>query len=320
MAFRVPNAKEGRESVDFEIYGINGIPEEAYAERAAKKARVMEANGAGESTAGKQEKTADGPTTGQSSTNLTQHTPQQFGVQPQMPGMIYGQPMPGMGFHPMTQPGFQGVAAGPRPGFSPLQPGMSHMQHGAPPIPPPMFGGPHGPTGPYQGMYGAPGGRPQGYSTVPGVPPGPGPHGTPPPQVSLPPGHKPPPAPPLGIVASQNGTSSGGTSSAVPVAPVTPLFPAGATAPSSESCSTDVTPKSTTARDRQSRCQLLFLVQTRFKSLIPLSSYFGLTNPGCGREDAEQESFVANDELVYEVYQLSMHGPNSLSIFLSIST
>lgn len=224
----MPNAKEGRESVDFEIYGINGIPDEAYAERAAKKARIAEANGE-EAVVAKQEKSTDNAAPGQAPSHPGQHIPQQYGVQPQMSGIMYGRPMPGMGFHPMGQPGFPGAVGGPRPGLSPMSHGMTHLQHGGPPIPPPMFGGPQGPNMPYQGMYCAPGGPPQGYPAPPGIPPGPTPHGSPPPG-NLPPGHKPPPGPPPGVLAAQNGSNSSGTSSGVPVAPVTPLFPAGASA------------------------------------------------------------------------------------------
>lgn len=221
---RVPNAKEGRESVDFEIYGINGIPEEALVERAAKKARIAEANGE-EVVVAKQEKSHEASAPGQSS-HLGQQTSQQYGGQPHMPGMMYGRPIAtSMAFHPMGQPGFPGIVGGPRPSFNPMQHGMSHMP--GPPIPPPMFGGPQGPNGPFQGIYGAPGGPPQGYSAAAGVPQGAVPHVAPP-QGSLPPGHKPPPGPPPGIAATQNGSNSGGTTTGVSTPLVTPLFPAGA--------------------------------------------------------------------------------------------
>lgn len=218
---RVPNAKEGRESVDYEIYGVNGIPEEAFAERAAKKARVAEANTDEVTPVTKQETHPDVLAPGQPAGVPGQPVLPQF--HPQMPGM-YGQPMPGMPFHPIGQPGFAGMMGGPRPGFNPMQNGVPQMQHGAQRMPPHMFGGPPGSNGQFQGMYGAPGGPMPGYPR--GVPPGP--------PRNLPPGHDPPPAPPARVEVPPNGAAQGGSPPGVPLAPVPPLFPAGAAPPSSE--------------------------------------------------------------------------------------
>lgn len=227
----MPNAKEGRESVDFEIYGVNGIPDEAYVERAAKKARFAEANGEEEEpVATKQAISAETSATGQPTAPLDQQMPIQFGAQPQMQGMMYGRPMPGMGFNPMGQQGFPGMMGGPHPGFNPMQPGMP-MHHGGPPMPPHMFGGPQGPNGQFQGMYGAPGVPVQAYLGGPGAPPG---SQGPPPRGNLPPGHKPPPGLPPAIAAQRNGALPGGPPPGAPIAPVPPLFPAGAAAAPSE--------------------------------------------------------------------------------------
>lgn len=215
----VPNAKEGRESVDYEIYGVNGIPEEAFAERAAKKARVAEANTDEVTPVTKQETHPDVLAPGQPAGVPGQPVLPQF--HPQMPGM-YGQPMPGMPFHPIGQPGFAGMMGGPRPGFNPMQNGVPQMQHGAQRMPPHMFGGPPGSNGQFQGMYGAPGGPMPGYPR--GVPPGP--------PRNLPPGHDPPPAPPARVEVPPNGAAQGGSPPGVPLAPVPPLFPAGAAPPS----------------------------------------------------------------------------------------
>lgn len=213
---RVPNAKEGRESVDFEIYGINGIPEEAYAERAAKKARTVEANGDDGSSTAQEIPAADIIAPGQRS-----GVSQQFEGQPQMQAVMFhgGPPGPGMGYQPMGQPGFPGMLGGPRPGFNAMQPGMPQMQHGGPSVPPHMFGGPRGPNGQ---MFGGPSGPMQGgYPRGPGGPPRPPPPG-------LPPGHQVPPGPPSSNGAPQNGMPTGGPPPGGPRGPVPPLFPAGA--------------------------------------------------------------------------------------------
>ncbi|CAM9341363.1 unnamed protein product [Hapterophycus canaliculatus] len=204
----VPNAKEGRGSVDYEIYGVNGIPDEAYAERAAKKART-----AGASAAETVEETPAPVVAppGQLPGVPGQGVPPQFPGQPQMHGMMFhgGGPGPGMGFHP-------GMLGPPRPGFNPMQHGAPPM-HGGPHMQPHMFGGPRGPNGQ---MFGGPRGPMQaGFPRgMPPGPPGPPPRGQPPgihshsgsglPQNGMPPG--PPP---------------GGPRGAVP-----PLFPAGASA------------------------------------------------------------------------------------------
>lgn len=201
MIPRVPNAKEGRQSVDFEIYGINGIPEEACAERAAKKARTSEANadsGNGASTA-QEIPAADIAAPGQPPGAPGPGMPPQFNGQQQMHGMMFhgGPPGPGMGFHPMGQQGFHpGMMGQPPPGFNPM--------HGGPHMPPHMFGGPRGPNGQ---PFGGPmqGGFPRG---PPPGPPGPPPRGLPP--GAPPPGGAPPGPPPRGLVP--------------------PLFPAGAAA------------------------------------------------------------------------------------------
>lgn len=205
---RVPNAKEGRGSVDYEIYGVNGIPDEAYAERAAKKARTAGANAT--ETPEETPATPDVVPPGQLPGGVPrQGIPPQFPGQPQMHGMMFhgGGPGPGMGFHP-------GMMGPPRPGFNPMQHGGPPM-HGGPHMPPHMFGGPRGPNGQ---MFGGPGGPMQGGFPrgMPPGPPGPPPRGQPPgirsgngmPQNGMPPG--PPP---------------GGPRGAAP-----PLFPAGASA------------------------------------------------------------------------------------------
>lgn len=214
--FRVPNSKEGRESVDFEIYGINGIPEEAYTERAAKKARTAESTADAGSSA-QEVSTADISAPGQTPAYPGQGMPHQYGGQPQMPGMIYGRPpVPGMGFNPTGQPAFPGMMGAPRPGFNPMQHGIPQMQHGGPHMPPHMFGGPRGPN---SQMFGGPGGPMQG-----GYPPGPagGPPGLPPRGLPIPPG----PPPSNGV--PHNGVGPGGPPPRAPMGPVTPLFPAGA--------------------------------------------------------------------------------------------
>lgn len=222
---RVPNAKEGRESVDFEIYGVNGIPEEAYAERAAKKARITDASPEEAPFPKSQEIPAADISAPAQPSAVPGQGMHSFAGQQQMPGMMFGgPPMPGMGFHPMGQQGFPGMMGGPRPGFNPMQHGMPPMQHGGPHMAPHMFGGPRGPNGQ---MLGGPGGPVHpGYPPRPGAPPG----ALPPP--GLPPGHRLPPGPP-----SSNGTPSNGVPSGLhgnPGAargPVPPLFPAGAGVP-----------------------------------------------------------------------------------------
>lgn len=183
--------------MDFEIYGVNGIPDEAIAERAAKKARTNEAN-AGDGTSAAQEiPAADVVAPGQNSGGAGQGMmPPQFEGQPQMHGMMYhGAPAPGMGFHPMGPPGFHpGMMGQPPPGFNPMQ--------GGPHMPPHMFGGPRGPNGQ---MFGGP--MPGGFPPR-GPPPGPPPRGVPP---GAHPTNGAPPGPP-------------------PRGPVPPLFPAGAAA------------------------------------------------------------------------------------------
>lgn len=198
---RVPNAKEGRESVDFEIYGINGIPEEAYAERAAKKARTSEANAGNGASTAQEIPAADIVAPGHPAVP-GQGIPNQFPGQPPVPGMMYP-PGTGMGFNHMGQPLHPGMMGQPPPGFNP-------MQHGGPPMPPHMFGGPRGPNGQ---IFGAPGGSmPAGFPR--GPPPGPPPRG-------LPPGTHP-----------SNGAPQNGIPGPPPLGPrgtVPPLFPAGAT-------------------------------------------------------------------------------------------
>lgn len=216
----MPNAKEGRESVDFEIYGVNGIPEEAYAERVAKKARTAEANGEEDPSTAQEMPTGDISAPGQNTGAFGQGMPQQGEAQPQIPGMMFhgGAPVPGMGFHPMGQPGYPGMMGEPRPGFNRMQHGMPQMQHGVPNMPPHMFGGPRGPNG---HMFGGPGGPMQGgYQRGPGGPPGP-------PPLGLPPGHQLPLAPPPSNGAARNGTPPGAPPG-VTRPPAPPLFPAGA--------------------------------------------------------------------------------------------
>lgn len=221
---RVPNAKEGRESVDYEIYGINGIPDEAFAERAAKKARVAEVHADEAPVVTKPETVPDTSVPGQPVGTPGQQMPPHF--HPQMPPMMHGQPMPGMGFHPMGQPGFPGgIIGGPQPGFNPIH-GMPQMQHGGARMPPHIFGGPHGPNGHFHGLYGAPGRPMQGYPSGPGMPPGP--------PRNMPPGAEPLPGPPVRVEAPHNGAAHGGPLPGAPMAPVPPLFPAGAAAPPSE--------------------------------------------------------------------------------------
>lgn len=202
---RVPNAKEGRESVDFEIYGINGIPDEAYAERAAKKARTSEANSGNGGSTTQEVPAPDTTAPGQHPGMPGQGIPPQFPGQPPMQGMVYP-PGPGMGFNHMGQPLQPGMMGQPPPGFNP-------MQHGGPPMPPHMFGGPRGPNGQ---MFGGPGGPvPAGFPRAPPPgPPGPPPRG-------LPPGARP----------SNGAPQTGMLPGPPPVGPrgaVPPLFPAGA--------------------------------------------------------------------------------------------
>lgn len=202
---RVPNAKEGRESVDFEIYGVNGIPDEAYAERAAKKARTSEANAGNSASTAQEIPTADIVAPVQHPGMSVQGTPHQFPGQPPMQGMMYP-PRPSMGFNHMSQPLHPGMMGQSPPGFNP-------MQHGGPLMPPHMFGGSSGSNGQ---MFGGPGGpMPAGFPRGPPPgPPGPPPRG-------LPPGAHP------GNGAPHNGMLPGppplGPRGAVP-----PLFPAGA--------------------------------------------------------------------------------------------
>ncbi|CAM9139559.1 unnamed protein product [Ectocarpus sp. 6 AP-2014] len=216
----VPNAKEGRKSVDLEIYGINGIPAEAWAERAAKKARIAGTNGSDGAAAAAAAATPETPKAetaapGQQPAIPGQGMPPQFNGHQPMPGMMFpgGAPGPGMGFHPMGQPGFHpGMMGPPRPGFNPMQHGGPPPMHGGPNMPPHMFGGPRGPNGQ---MLGGPmqGGFPRG---PPPAPPGPPPRGLPPglqPGRGAPPNGAPPGAPPVG-----------------PRGAVPPLFPAGAAA------------------------------------------------------------------------------------------
>lgn len=179
---------------------MNGIPEEALRERAAKKARTSEAS-AGDGASTTQEiPAAEIAAPGQLPGPPGQGVPPQFNGQQQQPmhGMMFpgGPRGPGMGFHPMGQQGFHpGMVGQPPPGFNPM--------HGGPRMPPHMFGGPRGPNGQ---MFGGPmqGGFPRG---PPPGPPGPPPQGLPP---GAPPPGAPPGPPPRGLVP--------------------PLFPAGAAA------------------------------------------------------------------------------------------
>ncbi|CAM9109230.1 unnamed protein product [Choristocarpus tenellus] len=233
----VPNAKEGRESVDFEIYGVEGIPLEAREERALKKARIAESLTEEEPTP-----TVDKPPLAQTAIPSQQglypgqQFPPQYGFQPQGPGhFAHGQPG-NPSFHPMGQPGFHGVG-GPRPGFNPMQQGMPHQ--GGPFLPQPMYGGPRGLLGPPGAMYGGPrpmqqypggiggvgrtfpqgGTGPRGPADQPGLPSPPG--------MPLQNGGPPYPPPQSGglLPTSASGQTPGLAS---------PLFPAGAAKPTSK--------------------------------------------------------------------------------------
>lgn len=215
--------------MDYEIYGINGIPEEALAERQAKKARTSKAS-TEESTPTAQEIPAadmSAPAPQPAPPGQGQAVPQHFGTHPQGPGMMYGvPPVPGIEFPPMAQPGFSGMMGGPRPGFNPMQPGVPPMQHGGPQLPPPMFGGSNGqllgrPSGPLPGGYPvAPGSFP------PGVPPPPG----------VTPRHFLPPVPPSSNGIPTNGVPTSSNASGATRGPVPPLFPAGAGAAQPSEC------------------------------------------------------------------------------------
>lgn len=221
--FRVPNSKEGRQSIDFEIYGINGIPEEAYAERVAKKARIAEASAQAAPPSTAQEIPAADIVAPAQPGMPAQGMPHGFDGQAQVQGMLFhgGAPVPGMGFHPAGQLGFPGMGlmGGPRPGFNPMQQSMPQMQHGGPHMMPHMFGGPRGPTGHMFG--GAAGPMHGGYPRGPGGPPAPPPRG-------MPPGHQLPPRP----LSSNEAPPPPGA----PRGPVRPLFPAGAGAAEPREC------------------------------------------------------------------------------------
>lgn len=213
--------------MDYEIYGINGIPEEALAERQAKKARTSKASTEGSISTAQEIPAADisAPEPQPAPPVQSQAVPQHFGTQPQVPGMMYGvPPVPGIEFPPMAQPGFPGMMGGPRPGFNPMQPGVSPMQHGGPQLPPPMFGGPGGSNGQLLGRPGGP--LPGGYPVAPGSLPV-GPPGVPP-TPGVPPRHFLPPVPPSSNGIPTNGVPPSPNASGVSRGPVPPLFPAGA--------------------------------------------------------------------------------------------
>lgn len=89
---RVPAAKEGRDSIEFDVFGMQGIPPEYLAERAAKKMR------------------GEDPAAGAAAAGAGQ------GMMPgMMPGMTPGMPYPGMGY----PPGAPGYPPGAYPGAPP---------------------------------------------------------------------------------------------------------------------------------------------------------------------------------------------------------
>ncbi|CAM9105127.1 unnamed protein product [Discosporangium mesarthrocarpum] len=225
----VPNAKEGRESVDFEICGVQGIPQEAIEERAAKKARIAEANTEAEPSKGtEQEQVVETAAPVQQGLFPGQQYPPQYGFQPHGPGQFPPGQSATHSFPPIGQTGFPTVGGAPRPGFHPMHPNMPHQS--GPFLPQPMYGGPGGMHGPTGGMHGGPGHMQQQYMGGPRVPQGP--QGAP----RGPPG---PPGPPVGPrVSPQNGGlpfPTPATGGSLPTSGTTaPLFPAAASAPTTK--------------------------------------------------------------------------------------
>lgn len=180
---KVPNAKPGRDSVKYEIYGMEGIPDEDQLED-------------GENPSKKQRLDPNMPTP-------LLPTP----LYSNQPGM-YTPPVPGQ-FLPQTYPpypGMQQMPTGPwTPGATGMLPPPSHI----PPQFPPPPAGPNGPNGPMPG--GAPPGAPprplfplqNGPAGAPPTAPGPFPYANPPhsqqptspPSLPFPPHLQPPPHP-----------------------------------------------------------------------------------------------------------------------------
>eukprot|EP00123_Amoebidium_parasiticum_P005657 comp16806_c0_seq1/m.15202 comp16806_c0_seq1/g.15202 ORF comp16806_c0_seq1/g.15202 comp16806_c0_seq1/m.15202 type:complete len:300 (-) comp16806_c0_seq1:199-1098(-) len=175
----VPNSKPGRESVDIEIFGMEGIPE------ADLDAKAEERGGE------KRQKTENG-TAAPAAPVITAVAA--IPIFP--PGVGMPPPPPGFMFPPGVVPGAPGVPLAPPfglpPGFPPMPPGF---------VPPPGFP----PMLP--GMIPPPGAIP------PGIPPGaPVPPGAPPVAPSAFPAYGPPGAPPPAFAAYQNATSTDGAS------------------------------------------------------------------------------------------------------------
>eukprot|EP01006_Ploeotia_vitrea_P027437 TRINITY_DN60258_c0_g1_i1.p2 TRINITY_DN60258_c0_g1~~TRINITY_DN60258_c0_g1_i1.p2 ORF type:complete len:244 (+),score=32.02 TRINITY_DN60258_c0_g1_i1:47-778(+) len=167
---KVPNAKEGRNSVEFKVWGMEGIPDEFMTDddRASKRRREVDAL----------PKSADAPAI----------------PIPTVPPMVGGPPMMPGYWGPMVPPmGAPYPPYGPPPGFrGPPPPGgpMPYPPPGGPGAPPFMGRGP--PPGVAPMPLGPRGGGPPGTVAPPGPPgppgpgAGPGPAGPPPATTSTP--------------------------------------------------------------------------------------------------------------------------------------
>ena len=219
---RVPNAKEGRDSLELQIYGMEGVPEEFLVPGGAKRARGEvepvddEAGGAAAAGGGAPSAQWPGaPPPGAGPHNGPQHAP--FGG---------AYPPPGAGPHNGPQHAPFGGAYPPPPYgmMMPPQPQQQHFGTGPPQysMPPPLY--PYGGAPPQPYGSGFPGGGggppPPGHHAYPGGPP-------PPPQQ-----HQQFYAPPPGLYGQaapmqQAGAVGGGIADGtkLPLPPVPPSMP-----------------------------------------------------------------------------------------------
>ncbi|XP_002737553.1 BUB3-interacting and GLEBS motif-containing protein ZNF207-like, partial [Saccoglossus kowalevskii] len=137
---KVPNSLPGRQDIEIEIYGMEGIPEKDIKERHEKIQREKRnqehhpesQDGASTSAAMPPKLMSHQPVAGMPTTqpNIPVMNP---GIPPPMPGMQ----MPGM--PPGMHPGMQGMHLGMPPFMVPPRPGMPMPPMGAPPMMRPPF-------------------------------------------------------------------------------------------------------------------------------------------------------------------------------------
>jgi len=171
---KVPNSKDGRESVEIDIMGMEGVPFEAIQERQRK-----EESGEKSPEGGDDDEKEDGPSTSSSTSTTSASAPTEA-----MPAPVAGMraPVPGFAFRPPQPMGFPPPNSGmpfPYPGMPFAPPGPfpygAPQPFGMPPMgAPPMGAPPMNMNAPMGGLMGAP-------------PPMPGPSTVPPPSVAVPP-------------------------------------------------------------------------------------------------------------------------------------